>query len=144
MDVTITTLAERPELIPLVWQMPDSWPEFMNHDLISTALFTPLAEAFRDLAVVATDADGTIVAHGTAIALQLGTDGRRELPDNGWDGTMVWAWTDLYRGIAPDTACALETSVHTAHAGQGLSIKILAALRDAAEERGLASMVAPV
>ncbi|MEV4459867.1 hypothetical protein [Microbispora sp. NPDC049633] len=29
MDLQITTLAERPELEPQMWSMPDSWPVFM-------------------------------------------------------------------------------------------------------------------
>lgn len=106
MDVTITTAAARPELIPLVWDMPDSWPEFINHDPIAMALFTPVAAAHRDLALIATAPDGTIVAHGTAMGLRLHVDGRRELPVNGWDGALVWAYHDVYRGVEPDTACA--------------------------------------
>ena len=61
-----STLAERPELIPLVWDMPDSWDEFMDHDPIAEALFGPVVRSYRELGVVVTDPDDTIVAHGTA------------------------------------------------------------------------------
>lgn len=143
-DLTITTVADRPELIDHLWDMPDGWPEFMNHDLISTALFTPVARAHRDLGVVATTADGTIVAHGTAMAFRLDADGRRDLPATGWDGALVWAHTDLHRGVEPDTAGALEVSVHSDWLGQGVSGRMVAALRDAARAQGFATLVAPV
>src|SRR5690606_39542809 len=59
-DVTITTVAERPALIPHIWAMPDSWPAFMDHDLVAASLFAPAASAYRELGVVATAPDGSI------------------------------------------------------------------------------------
>lgn len=145
MDITITTVAERPELKPLLWEMPDSWPAFMDHDPIADALFGLVASAYLDLVVVATsDVDGTIVAHGTAIAFRLDADGRRDLPDTGWDQALVWASNDLRRDIEPDVANALEISIRPDMQGQGLSGQMLAAMRDAASARGLATLLAAV
>lgn len=144
MDVTITTVAQRPELTSSVWAMPDSWPQFMDHDPIADALFPTVAPAFRDLSVVATDAAGTIVAHGTAIAFRLDIDGRRELPVGGWDQSLIWAHSDLYREVEPDVASALEVSVHRDWQGQGLSSRMIAAMREAAREKGFSNLLAPV
>lgn len=110
MDITTSTLAERPELVSLVWEMPDTWDEFMDHDPIAEALFGAVAQNYRQLGVVATDADDTIVAHGTAMAFCMDADGRRELPVKGWDQALIWAHRDLRLGVEPDTACALEVS----------------------------------
>jgi len=143
-EITTSTLAERPDLISQVWDMPDTWAEFMDHDPIADALFGPVVMNYRELGVVATDASDTIVAHGTAMAFCLDQDGRQELPDTGWDQGLIWAHHDVVRGIEPDTACALEVSIHTDWLGQGLSQVMIAAIRDAARAAGFATLLAPV
>lgn len=144
MDITTSTLAERPELIGQVWDMPDSWDEFMEHDPIAEALFGTVVPNYRQLGVVATDANDNIVAHGTAMAFCFDCDGRRALPDKGWDQALVWAHRDILRGVEPDTACALEVSVHTDWLGQGLSQLMFGAIRDAARDAGFKTLLAPV
>ncbi len=116
----------------------------MDHDPIGESLFGPVVTSFRHLAVVATDARDEIVAHGTAMAFRLDADGRRSLPDRGWDQALVWAHRDLVRGVAPDTACALEVSVHIDWLGRGLSQQVFSALRDAARAAGFTTLLAPV
>lgn len=32
--LTISALADRPDLVKAMWDMPNSWPEFMRHDPI--------------------------------------------------------------------------------------------------------------
>ncbi len=144
MEITIATLAERPELIGRVWDMPDQWDEFMDHDPIGESLFGSVVPSYRHLAVAATDADDQIVAHGTAMAFRLDVDGRRTLPDRGWDQALVWAQQDLVRGVEPDTVCALEVSVHTGWLGRGLSRQVFGALRTAARAAGFTTLMAPV
>lgn len=144
MNVTTSTLAQRPDLIGRVWDMPDRWDEFMDHDPIGESLFGSVVKSFRHLAVVATDPNGEIVAHGTAMAFRLDADGRSRFPDRGWDQALVWAHQDQVRGDEPDTACALEVSVHTEWLGQGLSQQVFAALRDAARSAGFTNLHAPV
>ncbi len=144
LNITTSTLAERPELIGQVWDMPDTWDEFMDHDPIAEALFGPVVQQFRQLGVVATDADDSIVAHGTAMAFCLDCDGRRALPDKGWDQALMWAHRDLALGVEPDTACALEVSIHTDWLGRGLSHVMFGAIRDAARTAGFGTLLAPV
>lgn len=144
MAITISTLAERPDLIERLWDMPDQWDEFMEHDPIGESLFGPVVQSFRHLAVAATDPSDQIVAHGTAMAFRLDTEGRRTLPDRGWDQALIWAHRDLVVGDEPDTACALEVSVHTEWLGRGLSQQVFSALRDAARAAGFDTLVAPV
>lgn len=143
MDVSTCTLAGRPDLIGRVWDMPDQWPRFMDHDPIGESLFGSVVRSYRQLGVVALAAD-EIVGHATAMAFRMDADGRRHLPDRGWDQALVWAHQDLVRGEEPDTACALEASVHTDWLGRGLSTRLIAALRDAARSAGFDTLVAPV
>ena len=144
MAITTSTLAERPDPIERVWDVPDQWDEFLDHDPIGESLFGPVVKSFRQLAVAATDSSDEIVAHGTAMALRLDEDGRRALPDRGWDQALMWAHRDLVLGNEPDTACALEVSVHTEWLGRGLSQQVFSALRDAAQAAGFATLLAPV
>ncbi len=116
----------------------------MEHDPIGQALFGPVVQAYRDLGVVATDPDDNIVAHATAMAFRFDTDGRRTLPDKGWDQALIWAHRDLALGVEPDTACALEVSIHTEWRGHGLSQLMVGAMRDAARAAGYKKLLAPV
>ncbi|MEM9520999.1 MAG: N-acetyltransferase [Actinomycetota bacterium] len=144
MDLTFSTLADRPDLIGQVWAMPDQWDEFMDHDPIGESLFGPVVRSFRQLGVVATTGDDTIVGHGTAMAFRMDADGRRSLPDRGWDQALIWAHADIVNGVEPDTACALEVSVHTDWLGQGLSEQLFGALRRASAAAGFSTLLAPV
>lgn len=144
MAVVTATLEERPDLIERFWAMPDQWDEFMDHDPIGESLFGSVVKSYRQLAVAATDAEDEIVAHGTAMAFRLDHDERRTLPDRGWDQALIWAHQDQVRGVEPDTACALEVSVHSDWLGRGLSQQVFGALRDAARAAGFSTLLAPV
>ena len=124
--------------------MPDSWPAFIEHDPISASLYGVATAAYPELTVVATDDDGSVIGHGQATAFRLDLDGRRELPDSGWDQVLLWVDSDLRKGIEPDVASALEISVHPNWQGRGMSTLLLTALRDAARARGFDTLLAPV
>lgn len=143
-DVHVTTRAERPEFGSTIWEMPDSWPTFMDHDPVDSSMHGVVTSPYPDLTVVATDASGAVVAHGQATAFCLHMDGRRELPDTGWDQVLMWANSDLRNGIEPDIASALEISIHPEWQGCGMSARILSALRAAAKARGFDTLIAPV
>lgn len=144
MAFSITTRAKRPEFGSQIWEMPDSWPEFMDHDPVGSSLYSVATAAYPELTVVATDDDGSVVAHGQATAFRLGLEGRRELPDTGWDQVLSWVDSDLRKGVEPDVASALEISVHPGWQGRGMSSLMLTALRDAARARGFDTLLAPV
>ncbi|GAA1167114.1 GNAT superfamily N-acetyltransferase [Kitasatospora gansuensis] len=142
-NLTVTTLAERPELRSALWEMPHSWPAFMDHDLVANALVGLIAEEFPEHVVVATDADGVLVARGHSVPFSFAKRQGR-LPDRGWDEVLLWAVTDRRYGETPDTVSAIEIAVHPELQGRGLSGLMLGAMRDAARERGFAEVVAPV
>lgn len=144
MPPSITTRAQNPEFGSGIWEMPDSWPAFMDHDPVASSLYSVATAAYPELTVVATDDDGTVIAHGQATAFRLDLDGRRELPDTGWDQVLLWVDSDLRKGVEPDIASALEVSVHPGWQGRGISTLILTAMREAARARGFDTLVAPV
>ena len=144
MEPTITTLAERPELIGRIYDVEDVWPAFMNADALANALFYRVAEDFPEYCVMATDQDGTPVARGRSIPFRFGGPRRQELPDGGWDQVLTWAYDDKQEGAEVNMATALEIMIAPGHLATGLSYRMLAALRDAVARQGIDTMVAPV
>ncbi|MGG8409023.1 N-acetyltransferase [Streptomyces sp. 12297] len=139
----ITTLAERPELAGALWDMKDTWPEFVLHDPLGWLLYGRIVTELPDYVLVATDGD-EIVARGFSLPFALNRPGRGELPDRGWDQIFLWAFSDLRHGVQPDTVSAIEITVAVGRQGAGLSGRMLAAMRDNARARGFAEIVAPV
>ncbi|MCX3063878.1 N-acetyltransferase [Streptomyces beihaiensis] len=142
--LTITTLAERPELSDALWTMPDAWPEFIGHDLAAGALLPRVRDELPAYALVATNAAAAVVARGFSVPFALHAEGRGALPDGGWARVLQWAFADLAAGRAPDTVSAIEITVTPAWRGRGLSGRMLAAMRDNARARGFCEVVAPV
>ncbi|MCQ4212695.1 N-acetyltransferase [Streptomyces longispororuber] len=142
--LTITTLAERPELAVGMWTMPDTWPEFIAHDRVGAALLRWAWQELRDYAFVATDPAGTVVAKAYSVPFALHAEGRGTLPDGGWDQVLQWAFTDRARGVGPDTVSAIEITIRPGLLGRGLSGRMLAAMRENARARGFGEVVAPV
>ncbi|MGW0121101.1 N-acetyltransferase [Streptomyces sp. NPDC003327] len=140
----ITTLAERPELEGAIWAMSDLWPEFMMHDPVGWANVGRIARDLPEYVLVATDADGAVVARGFSVPFALDVDGRRELPSRGWDEVLLWAFSDLRHGRKADTVSAIEITVGTSALGKGVSYRMLAAMRDNARALGFSELVAPV
>jgi hypothetical protein len=142
--MAIHRLDQRPDLIDRIYEVDSAWPEFMGKDPVANALYWQVATAFPHLCAVAVDEHGVVAATARALAFALQADGRGELPDGGLDRVTIWAFDDRLHSQAPDTGSAVEIAVGTGHRGSGLSYRMLAALRDAAQAAGLARLVAPV
>ncbi|MFE7659233.1 N-acetyltransferase [Streptomyces bottropensis] len=127
-----------------MWQMPDTWPEFMCQGLVGGAHMGRIPTELPDYVLVATDGDGAVVAKAFSVPFALNIDGRRELPARGWDQVMVWAFLDLRHGRQPDTVSAIEIHVAPPWRGKGVSGRMVAAMRDNARRRGFSTVVAPV
>lgn len=143
-EIRITTLAERPELADRLGDMDDPWPEFATHDSLAWLLYPRMEAELADYVLVATDGDA-VVARGYSVPFALHVDGRDgRLPAQGWDRVLMWAFSDLRRGVRPDTVSAIEITVARDRQGEGLSGRMLAAMRDNARARGFTEVVAPV
>ncbi|WP_331769664.1 N-acetyltransferase (plasmid) [Embleya sp. NBC_00888] len=141
---TITTLAERPALSDVLWEMPDGRPEFMRHDLVANAYTGSIAEEFPEYVLVATDADGALAARGLCVPFRMDHPKRGVLPDRGWDEVVVWAFADRRHGAVPDLVSAIEIAVRPDLGGLGLSGRMLGAMRANARAHGFTEVVAPV
>lgn len=140
MDFEIVTLAERPDLREVFWDLETSWPEFMLHDPIGNAYYSSL-ELFRDHVLVCLDPSGRIVAKAHSVPFVL-PDG--ELPDAGWDFAIRSGLLALLQGERPNAVSAVEIAIEPGLQGAGLSSRIVAALRDNAGRLGFPELLAPV
>ncbi|MFB7866283.1 N-acetyltransferase [Streptomyces sp. NPDC056069] len=146
MDLHITTLAERPELEGRMWNMKDLWPEYMMYDPVGWSHMGRIVAEFPEYVLVATDgvAGADVVARGFSVPFELRAKGRGELPATGWDQVLLWAFSDLRHGRTPDTVSAIEITVATSALGNGVSHRMLAAMRANTQRLGFAELVAPV
>ncbi|WP_137988921.1 N-acetyltransferase [Streptomyces vilmorinianum] len=144
MELKITTLAERPGLQAQMWAMKDLWPEFILNDPIGWSHFPRIVAELPEYVLVATDAEDNVVARAFSVPFRLHAEGRGELPATGWDQVLLWAFSDRRLGREPDTVSAIEVCVATDALGQGLSGKMLGAMRDNARRLGFSEVVAPV
>ncbi len=143
MDLTITTLAQRPHLEDSLWDMGDVWPEFMKWDPIANLFYNRADRLFPHLILVGTtenDAE-TVVARGLAIPFALRGD---ELPDTGWDAVIRWGMEDHLDGRPPTHLSALEIALRPSIRGRGVAGQMIAAMRGLASGLGLDVLVAPV
>lgn len=141
MSLQISVLAERPELAAGLWDMPNSWPEFMRHDPIGGLYYAHVETRFAEFVLVAQDDAGEVVAGAYSVPFVLGDDA---LPDNGWDFVIRNGLMASLRGQEPDAISAVEIAVRPDRQGTGLSGRMLAAMRENAARRGFARLLAPV
>ncbi len=139
--LTISVLADRLDLAEAMWDMPNSWPEFMRHDPIGGLYYGNVESRFAEYVLVAQDPAGEVVAYAHSVPFVLGDDG---LPDNGWDSVIRSGLLASLRDQDPNAISAVEIAVRPDRQGTGLSGQMLAAMRDNAARRGFAELVAPV
>ncbi|MER7505701.1 N-acetyltransferase [Nonomuraea pusilla] len=139
----ITTLAERPEFGPGLWDMETGWEEFVLHDPLADLFYSVAVTAYPEYVLVADDdrEPGRLVARGCMIPYR--TDGD-PMPDDGWDGVLRAGWLTRETGAEADRISALEITVRKDLLGTGLSPLMVAAMREHAARRGFAELVAPV
>lgn len=141
MQLTISVLADRPDLVDPMWDMPNSWPEFMRHDPIGGLFYGNVETRFAEYVLVAQDENDEVVACAYSVPFTRGDD---ELPDNGWDMAIRNGLLTNLRGDEPDAISAVEIAVRPDLQGAGLSSQMLTAMRENAKRHGFAELVAPV
>ncbi|WP_186628156.1 N-acetyltransferase [Rhodococcus sp. BP22] len=143
MNLTVATLADRPDLADALWNMTDSWPKFMTQDPIAALYFDPdIREAFSQFVVAGLDEKGSVVAKGLSMPIYLPNG--EPLPTDGWDGAIRRGVKTRLVGHTPNTVCALEIAVTPGMQGSGASSKMLAALRDNSSRLGFEELIVPV
>ncbi|MFI9843164.1 N-acetyltransferase [Nonomuraea sp. NPDC051941] len=143
MALKITTLAERPEFAPSLFEMDHTWHDFVLEDPMADLFYPFATTTYADYVLVA-DSDeepGRLAARACMIPF---LSGGSELPDDGWDGVIRYGWLARERGERPDSISALEISVRRDLQGTGLSYLMLGAMRERAAGLGYRELVAPV
>ncbi|WP_052412018.1 hypothetical protein [Streptomyces mutabilis] len=131
-------------MLDRVREMADSWPAFAVEDLSGNAHYPRIAVELPQYVQFAEDEHGEVVAHGHSVPFALHTEGRGTLPARGWAEVLVWAFSDLRRGVRPDTVSATSVTVVPHAQGLGLSGRMHAAMRDNARVLGFREVVDPV
>jgi GNAT superfamily N-acetyltransferase len=146
-ELMVTSIAQRPDLEPMLWQLRDVWPPFMRQDPVSDFYYDVVATVYADHALVAFEPDRPDVAVARAFAVPFAfgpeTD-RNTLPDSGWDAAIAWGWFDHVIGRAATHVSALEISISPDRRGEGLAGVMLEALRDNTRRLGFSDLFAPV
>ncbi len=146
MPLDIICLRDRPDLIPRVFspELDGLWPPFMRQDRTAMLYFDPpVFDHYLDCAYAAL-AGNEVVGRGFAIPFAFGIEGRRTLPDAGWDEVIRWGHEDRLLGRQPTTMSALEIALLPKARVPGSSLAMLAALKDGARAKGFAELYAPV
>lgn len=139
----IVTLAQRPDLWPALDAAElNPGPEFLFHDPVAARRWDGLKSAFPDLHLALLDGP-RVIAHGRCIPLAW-THSDQSLPDEGWDYALDQGMADHEAGRPATVAVALWIVVAADRQGEGLSSRMVTALRDAAAGRGLRALLAPV
>lgn len=144
MELKVSSLADRPDRYEEFAGMADSWPEFVTHDLVGNHHYGRIPRELPEFVLFAEDERGEIVAQGYSVPFALDAEDRGQLPARGWDEVLLWAFADLRRGMRPDTVSAIAITVRPDLQGQGLSGRMLSAMRDNARAHGFGEVVAPV
>jgi GNAT superfamily N-acetyltransferase len=144
MELKISSLAERPDMLRQVVTMPNTWPQFVVQDPVGDAHYGRIPTELPEYVQFAEDEHGEVVAHAYSVPFALDAEGRGELPARGWDAVLLWAFADRLRGTRPDTVSAISVVIAPHAQGTGLAARMLSAMRDNARARGFGEVVAPV
>jgi GNAT superfamily N-acetyltransferase len=119
----------------------------MYHDMVSATLFEPLLRAHPDLNLIAVDPADPARPLARACAVPYGWPGDPGggLPDGGYDHIILSGVADLVHGRPRGTlSAALEITIRPDQRGQGLSGRMLGAMRATLARAGFTDLVAPV
>lgn len=121
-----------------------SWPEFMLHDPVADEHWHELFDRFSEyqFALLDTETD-RMAAMANSVPFYWEAD-LSELPEGGWDWVFTKAVEDHRRGTAPNIQSAIQINIHPDYQGQGLSSRMVQAMRAIGQARGFPYLVAPV
>lgn len=121
-----------------------SWPEFMLHDPIANENWHELFDRFIDYQFALLDTDkNRMAAMGNSLPFHW-TLPLEELPEGGWDWVFNKAVDDHKNGVTPNIQSAIQIAIHPDYQSQGLSAKMVEAMRSIAQSKGFRHLVAPV
>jgi GNAT superfamily N-acetyltransferase len=142
-DLQVATIAERPDLAPLLDDLLGTWPRFLHLHPLSTLFYTSVAPRHPGFCLVAVDrsAPDTPVAKAYSVPVSW-PPGR--LPPDGHDAAIMAAAGDLLAGRPGRVVVGVEVTVAAEWQGRGISRIMLDALRANAARHGYTALLIPV
>ena len=120
------------------------WPEFMLHDAIANENWHDLFDRFEEYQFAMLDKETSrMAAMGNSLPLYWNQP-LEELPELGWDWVFLKAIEDHKNEVAPNLQSAIQIAIHPDYQSQGLSIRMVEAMRAIGDSKGFKNLVAPV
>ena len=120
------------------------WPEFMLHDPVANENWHELFDRFNEYQFGLLDTqDNRLAAVGNSLPFRWDRP-LEELPERGWDWVMLEAVENHQNGKTPNIQSAIQINIHPKYRSQGLSTKMVRAMRGIGQSKGFQYLVAPV
>ena len=121
-----------------------SWPEFMLHDPVAGENWHELFDRFNEyqFALFDTETD-RMAAMGNSLPFYW-DQSLEALPEGGWDWVLLKAVEDHKQGIMPNIQSAIQINIHPDYRSQGLSARMVHAMRAIGQAQRFKYLVAPV
>ncbi len=121
-----------------------SWPEFMMHDSIANEYWHELFDRFTEYQFALLDTEtNRMAAMGNSLPFHWNED-VSALPEGGWDWVFLKAVEDHKNGVMPNIQSAIQIAIHPDYQSQGLSFRMVEAMRGVGQSKGFRYLVAPV
>lgn len=121
-----------------------TWPEFMLQDPIANENWHELFDRFKEYQFALLDTENDrMAAMGNSLPFYWDQP-LEELPEAGWDWVFVQAVDNHKNGVQPNIQSAIQIAIHPEYQSQGLSGKMVQAMRGIARSHGFEYLVAPV
>jgi GNAT superfamily N-acetyltransferase len=121
-----------------------SWPEFMLHDPIANENWHELFDRFNTYQFALLDTENNrMAALGNSLPFYWDQP-LEELPEAGWDWVFLQAIENHKQRVEPNIQSAIQINIHPDYRSQGLSMKMVQAMRAIGQSRGFKYLIAPV
>ena len=120
------------------------WPEFMLHDTVANESWHELFDRFSEYQFAMLDVEtNRMAAMGNSLPFRWDKD-LSELPEGGWDWVFQQAIAGHEAGTVPNIQSAIQIAIHPDYQSQGLSMKMVQAMRSIGKSKDFQYLVAPV
>jgi GNAT superfamily N-acetyltransferase len=120
------------------------WPEFMLHDPIANENWHDLFDRFEEYQFAMLDTEtNRMAAMGNSLPFHW-DQSLEELPEGGWDWVFIQAIEGHKHNVEPNIQSAIQIAIHPDYQSQGLSMRMVEAMRAIGESKGFHDLVAPV
>lgn len=140
---SVVTLSERPGINEIFYRQKERiWPEFMMRDVYAAKLWSYVYSVFQEFQLYLLNEEQAPIAVGQTMPLVWNGD-MNDLPI-GWADTLVRGTNDFEADRQPNTLAALEISIQPEYRGQGVSYRMIKAIRKLAARHDLQAVIVAV